>query len=325
MDGLSPWTRELPTRLFGPGGWVDVAHPASADPASGRFTFTWSGADARGRFRGQGRPGVIAPLDPPAGASQLFAVHVARGFVLLQRCRDGDCELWAQPQRLPPVRVGSLKAMLADPDGRPATLGSLPLADGGVAVRIGTTDAPSEADAVLRFDARGRLVRQRGFTWTVPVPRRALAVTPEGPGLGLLVPWSSYEVRFFGMDPRQPPRALGVIEPGVPQACASDEGPSFLAPGDEYRQQLSLRWQSGEAVVFVRPFMRTVLGFGADRRPCARGFQTPFESGFGADMLRADIARFGGVPSLRAVGGAIELAVRGPTTDRTATCQIEQQ
>lgn len=316
------WARESTERRHAPGGYVDIAH-AGADATSGRFTFTWSGVDDRGRFRARARPSELPPLAPPAPAATLAVVHVARGFVILRRCRESvytDCELWAQRAGQGLTRLVALDAVAGTLQNAMAVQGTLGLADGGVAVHLGVGRA-GRADVLLQLDARGQITRRRGTAWSEPAPHRFLAVAPEGPGLAVLSGASPRTVHFIGMDATRPQRLLGRVASDHAPLCQGASATRIVSLDYEVQQSVTLRADAATSLYRAGSQMAVLFGLDPSGSLCIQGFQGPQEPSFDAAGHRGEIAQLGGHPELRATPRGMELVVHGPSADQTSLCE----
>lgn len=320
----SDWLSAVSRRRVAPGGFLDIVRGAS-DATSGRFDFEWRGTDARGRFRGRARNVELPPLTN-AESPTLSVVHVARQFVLFERCRSEErgCELWTQQSGRGTTRVADL-AVYADMAGPSlpvrATLG---LPDGGVVVHLGLGPY-GRVDVLLQLGPTGQRVRERNTTWRDDSPLRLLALGSTGPGLALLDPGEAGTVRFIGMDATQPPRPVGRISRRPIAVC---EGPTpTLLVGRESATQLSVSLQRAPSrnLYDAARFMSSLLGIDARGEVCLAGMQRARLPNSASDVAHIldEMALLGGQPEIRATGRGLQLLADDGARGQTATCRAQ--
>jgi hypothetical protein len=323
-----------PTRVYGGDGWLETP-----EGTSGPRRFTWGGTDEQGRFRARSQEVDLEPLALPSGTVGSDGVFLprllTRSLAVLERCVRDDgysrCDLLVVPREGRPRLLGAP----LDPENSPVVQGALALPDGGAAVHLRTflmeedqlvrwrrrrTNERMRADLVLRLDARGEIVAQRGFAWGVDPVARMLTRTTSGPGLAVSTWTDPRALTFFGMDPRQPARPLVTLPPERMAPCA---GP---ARGEPQATVVSVsanrygpRVTSGRFELEPPYFARPLLELDAHGGVCVRGVSfwslDPRD-----DNERAFLDSLGGVPRLRASGGTMQAVGIDAARDTALRC-----
>lgn len=343
-----PTMSVLPTgRLYGTGGWVEL-QGAIGDVASGGLVgFFWGGTDERGRFRVRSRSGVIGSLTLPAGATVgqtvLFPRLVTRTLALIERCTtanyDSYCDAIVAPRGGAP-RVSFTHRALLDLNGRRIVLmNAMGLPDGGAAVHLRPAEGDEtlglvgnnrlsrrerlepRVDLLVRLDARGQIVAQRGFVWAPGPVVRMLARGPAGPGLVVASASEPRVLRFYGLDPDDAGQVISTLP-------ASRLGVCRGSAGNNPRVTLVSVSAAGfgptlyvGAAQMMPPYnARVMLEVGSE--VCLRGVAfwsiDPNEPG-----ERDFLAALGGAPGFWAVEGMLRGAAMDAAADRALECRGE--
>jgi hypothetical protein len=278
---------------------------------------------------------------PPAAASEedrLVPRMLTRSLAILERCRftprpPSHQQRWERPRchdivvvprdGVPWVLGESERLLGLDPhrEWLAGVRDAMALPGGGAALLLSLRDTyDARVDLVLELDARGAIVRRRGFAWSSREPVSMLARSRRGVGLAVASAGEPQRLTFFGLDPRDSGREAGTVPLSELRACSGREGAardaitvSTSAPG--YAPEVEI----GELSLRPGEGLRSEVEFHGDSA-CLRSVRAwslvPLEP-----EEAALPARLGGALQARARGGTLVWTAVDRARDTPLRCR----